>query len=101
PRSISMRCFPLSRKIICGGIALLLFCCSQKDKSLFMQVEQVTKDPYGHMLNSGQVFSPDDQWIVYDTRNDQTHISRTCCIEKVNINTGEVVKLYSAPNQTE
>ncbi len=65
-----------------------------------MQVEQVTNDAYGHMLNSGQVFSPDDQWIVYDTRNDQTHISRTCCIEKVNVNTGKVVKLYSAPHQT-
>jgi WD40 repeat protein len=52
------------------------------------------------MLNSLQVFSPDDQWVVYDTRNDQTHIGRTCCVEKVNINTGEIVRLYSAPGQT-
>ncbi len=65
-----------------------------------MQEVQVTKGTYGHMLNSAQVFSPDDNWVVYDTRNDQTHISRTCCIEKVNIHTGEVVKLYSAPNQS-
>ncbi len=64
-----------------------------------MQEVQLTNGAYGHMLNSGQVFSADDNWIVYDTRNDQTHISRTCCIEKVNIHTGEVVKLYSAPNQ--
>lgn len=65
-----------------------------------MQEQQLTKGPYGHMVNSNQVFSPDDAWIVYDTRNDQTHISRTCCIEKVNVHTGEVVKLYKAPNQT-
>lgn len=66
-----------------------------------MQEVQLTKGAYGHMLNSLQVFSPDDQWIVYDTRNDQTHISRTCCIEKVHVNTGEIVRLYSAPNQTD
>ncbi len=65
-----------------------------------MQEVQVTNGAYGHMLNSGQVFSADGNWVVYDTRNDQTHISRTCCIEKVNIHTGEVVKLYSAPNQS-
>lgn len=52
------------------------------------------------MLNSIQVFSVDDQWVVYDTRNDQTHIGQTCCIEKVNVNTGEIVRLYAAPNQT-
>ncbi len=65
-----------------------------------MEEAQLTKSPYGHMLNSIQVFSPDDEWIAYDTRNDQTHIGQTCCIEKVNVNTGEVVKLYSAPGQT-
>lgn len=61
---------------------------------------QVTHGPYGHMINPIQVFSPNDEWIVYDTRNDQTHISRTCCIEKVNVRSGEIVKLYAAPDQT-
>lgn len=65
-----------------------------------MQEEQLTTDNYGHMLNSIQVFSPDDEWVVYDTRNDQTHISRTCCLEMVNIHTGESVKLYKAPGQS-
>ena len=65
-----------------------------------MQEVQLTSGSYGHMLNATQVFSPDDQWLVYDTRNDQTHISRTCCIEKVHIQTGEVVKLYASPGQT-
>ncbi len=65
-----------------------------------MKEIQLTHEPYGHMLNSTQAFSPDDQWIVYDTRNDQTHIGRTCCIEKVNRRTGEVVRLYSVPGQS-
>ncbi|MGC1241220.1 MAG: DUF3748 domain-containing protein [Chryseosolibacter sp.] len=65
-----------------------------------MQEVQLTSGRYGHMLNSAQVFSPDDQWVVYDTRNDQTHIGRTCCIEKVNIRTGEIVRLYTTAGQT-
>ena len=58
-----------------------------------MREVQLTNGPYGHMLNSIQIFSADDQWIVYDTRNDQTHIGQTCCIEKVHVNTGEIVRL--------
>lgn len=65
-----------------------------------MHEQQLTTGHYGHTLNHTQVFSPDDQWIVYDTRNDDTHISRTCCIEEVNVETGEVVRLYSTANQT-
>ncbi|MEO6107379.1 MAG: DUF3748 domain-containing protein [Cyclobacteriaceae bacterium] len=61
---------------------------------------QLTFGAYGHMLNSDQVFSPDGEWVVYDTRNDITHIGRTCCLEKVNIKTGEIVKLYASPDQT-
>lgn len=84
-----------------AGACLLLICCSPEKKAeVTMEEVQLTRHSYGHMLNSLQVFSPDDQWIVYDTRNDQTHIGRTCCLEKVNVNTGEVVKLYSAPGQT-
>lgn len=62
---------------------------------------QVTHDAYGHTLNGHQVFSPDDKWVVYDTRNDPTHIGRTCCIEKVEIATGRIERLYTAPSQTE
>jgi len=65
-----------------------------------MHEVQLTHGLYGHMLNPTQVFSPDDKWIVYDTRNDQTHIGRTCYIEKVNAESGEVVRLYSTSHQT-
>lgn len=65
-----------------------------------MHEEQLTHGKYGHMINSIQIFSPDDEWIVYDTRNDQTHIGKTCCIEKVNVRTKEIVRLYSTPDQS-
>lgn len=62
---------------------------------------QLTHDPYGHFLNSTQVFSPDNQWIVYDTRNDDGGIGVTGSIEMVNTKTGEIKPLYHTQNQTE
>lgn len=66
-----------------------------------MRLKQLTTGAYGHTLNAAQVFSPDGAWIYYDTRNDDTHIGRTGYVEKVHIQTGEVVRLYAAPGQTE
>ncbi len=67
----------------------------------FMHIEtQLTHRPQGHTLHNTQVFSPDDQWIVYDTRNDGTHIARTGFIEKIHVRSGEVVRLYQTTGQT-
>jgi len=66
-----------------------------------MIVKQLTSGAYGHTLNATQVFSPDGLWIYYDTRNDDTHIGRTGSVEKVNIHTGEVIRVYTVPHQTE
>ena len=52
-----------------------------------MEEIQLTSDQKGHFLRPTQCFSPDDSWIVYDTRNDGTHIGLTCCIEVVNTQT--------------
>ncbi|MCD9018955.1 DUF3748 domain-containing protein [Parachryseolinea silvisoli] len=65
-----------------------------------MPEQQLTSGKYGHTLNATQVFSPDDQRVVYDTRNDDTHIGRTEGIEMVNVTTGEVVRLYTTAQQT-
>ncbi len=65
-----------------------------------MKETQITSGTYGHTLNATQIFSFDDQWIVYDTRNDDTHIGRTGAIERVHVETGEVQKLYATENQT-
>ncbi len=61
---------------------------------------QLTNDSYGHFLNSTQVFSPDDEWIVYDTRNVDDGIGITGSIEMVNAKTGEIKPLYRTQNQT-
>lgn len=95
---------PLNKKTIhsFGMVAVILLTgsCTVKDETTTMEATQLTTGKYGHTLNSAQVFFPDDRWIVYDTRNEDTHISRTGSIEKVNIETGEIVTLYSTSRQT-
>jgi Tol biopolymer transport system component len=59
-----------------------------------MKEKQITFGTYGHTLNASQVYSPDGKWVIYDTRNDDTHISRTTRIEKVNLENGTIVTLY-------
>ncbi len=88
--------------------SLFFSCRIDSDKSkvdieqfVNMQEVQLTSGEKGHFLNNTQFFSPDDEWIVYDTRNDGTEIGKTCCIEAVNINTGEIKPLYTTEGQTE
>lgn len=62
---------------------------------------QLTNGEKGHFLNPVQCFSPDGQWIVYDTRNDGTQIGSTSSIEMVHVKTGEIKELYHTENQTQ
>lgn len=62
---------------------------------------QLTNDASGHCINSTQCFSPDDQWIVYDGRNDDSLIGSTGRIAMVNTSTGEIKVLYETVNQTQ
>lgn len=55
---------------------------------------QLTYDEQGHTLHNTQVFSPDDQWIVYDSRNKDTEIGRTKTIDMVHVDTKEIKQLY-------
>ncbi len=90
-------------------ITLLISACqpTQNQKAMpeperfsAMEEKQLTFDKSGHFLHTTQQFSPDDQWIVYDTRNEDSQIGRTCCIEMVNTVTGKIRRLYQTDNQT-
>ena len=61
---------------------------------------QLTHDSVGHSIHNTECFSPDDQWIVYDTRNDDTMIASTGNISMVNTQTGEIRELYHTKHQT-
>lgn len=81
---------------------LILTSSQSAETKLPMPTEtQLTHGAQGHTLNNTQVFSPDDQWIVYDTRNNDTHLGQTCCIRMLNVQTGEDRILYQTSNQTE
>jgi len=62
---------------------------------------QLTNDPSGHFINSTQAFSPDGQWIVYDSRNKDSGINEAGEIAMVNTTTGEIRSLYKTQGQTE
>ncbi|QTV05498.1 DUF3748 domain-containing protein [Faecalibacter bovis] len=62
---------------------------------------QLTFGNYGHTLHHCQVFSPDNHWIVYDTRNEDSQIGTTTRIERVKINTKQIEVLYEVQNPNE
>lgn len=61
---------------------------------------QLSKSEIGHTLNTGQVFSHDNEWIVFDHRNNDGDIKITDGIGIINVNTGEERLIYKVDNQT-
>jgi hypothetical protein len=60
---------------------------------------QLTHAPHGHILTNTGVWSPDGDWIVYDTRSDPAgDLFDGRRIERVNVRTGEVELLYESRN---
>lgn len=61
--------------------------------------KQITHDlSYNHDLDNNDNFSPDGEWLVYDTRTDDGGIPESPRIEKVNVNTGEIKILFKVEN---
>ncbi len=65
-----------------------------------LRFRQITFGNYGHTLNRRQSISPDGKWIVYDTRNEDSHIARTHAIEMVSVDSGEISRLYETVKPT-
>lgn len=61
--------------------------------------KQLTFAPHGHILTNTAVWSPDSKWIVYDLRSDaEGALFDGTRIERVNVETGEVERLYESEN---
>ena len=79
-------------KLITLAILFALSACKTEE---FAEQVQITHDlAYNHDLDNNDNFSPDDQWLVYDTRTEAGGIGGCSRIEKVNIATGEKIVLY-------
>ena len=60
---------------------------------------QLTRGPGGRILSNIAAWSPDSQWIVYDTRPDsEGAVFGGHTIEMVNVATGELKELYRSRN---
>ena len=78
---------------------LLLTSCKQMK---YPDEIQITHDlSYNHDLDNNDNFSPDDQWLVYDIRTKEGGIGACARIEKVNVQTGEIVILYELKQNQE
>ena len=65
------------------------------DSTQYSEEIQITRDlSYNHDLDNNDNFSPDDQWLAYDTRTEKGGIGACARIEKVNIANREKVVLY-------
>ena len=83
------------------GLAITLISCDSTTNMKTYQDIQLTDDDSGHHINSTQAFSPDNQWVAYDSRNEKTGINEAGEVAMVNVNTGEIKTLYRTENQTE
>lgn len=64
-----------------------------------LKERQITRGPGGRLLTNTGVWSPNSQWIVYDTRSDAAgERFDGSTIEIINVETGEVRELYRSAN---
>lgn len=84
---------------LCLSVALLsghFKCMAQTN---FKEV-QLTHDNGGHTLHNTQCFSKDDQWLVFDTRNQDDQIISTSSIRMVHVHNGTIKTLYQTQQPT-
>ena len=61
--------------------------------------KQITNGANNRILTNCNVWSPDSRWIVYDVRSDATGtVFDGAAIEIVNVETGEIRRIYKAKN---
>ena len=65
----------------------------------YLPEKQITNDlSYNHDLDNNDNFSPDNQWLVYDTRTEDGGIAASGKIERVHVKTGVKKVLYQIPD---
>lgn len=77
---------------------IIVGCWMKDNKQKYVEL-QLTSGKYGHFLNPVQSFSLDENWIAYDTRNEDPHIGQTGRIERVDLQNGVIDTIYMTRNQ--
>ncbi len=60
-----------------------------------VKIVQLTNGSYNHDLDNNDNFSPDGQWLVYDTRTGTGGIGGSPSVERVNVETGRIEELFA------
>ncbi|MBX3239074.1 MAG: DUF3748 domain-containing protein [Chitinophagaceae bacterium] len=91
-----------TRNIISGSLLLAAVNCGCNYNNDLMQYQemQLTADHEGHTIHNTQVFSPDNEWIAFDSRNNENAIGSTGAVGMVNVKTKEIKYLYRTTDQT-
>ncbi len=89
------------------GIAIGVCACTsrysnQKPEPLIMKETQLSFSPKNHALDNNDNFSPDDQFLCYDTRGTVYNFDLANCksIEKIEIATGNETVLWAPESVT-
>ncbi len=80
------------------GAVFFLSCTTTKEYNEIQLTHDLSKN---FDLDGRYNFSPNDKWLVYDTRIEGGGIGGCRTIEKVNVETGKIVTLYETQNATE
>ncbi|WP_149525342.1 DUF3748 domain-containing protein [Sphingobacterium hotanense] len=64
------------------------------------EVTQLTHEQHGHSMHHNGAISSDGNWIVFDYRNDDTHIGRTGTIAVLDRRTGSQFAIYQTLGQS-
>src|SRR5690606_20799436 len=95
------RIFRYGLNLLCLALPLfyLQSCMNNQEKNT-SEITLLTKSDRGHIIHHSHVFSKDDEWIVFDWRNDDTKIGETSTIGVVHVGTGEEKIIYQTQHQT-
>jgi Periplasmic component of the Tol biopolymer transport system len=84
------------KKGILAGMFLLAACTGTKEP--LKEVQLTFDDTKNHDLDNNDNFSPDDKWLVFDTRTGIGGIGGSPSVERVNIETGKTEVLFAIPD---
>ncbi len=80
------------KKSVLAGVVLLTACTAKQQ--VLKEIQLTFDNTKNHSLDNNDNFSPDDKWLVYDTRTGIGGIGGSPSVERVNIETGKTEILF-------
>lgn len=101
--------FRLWRLLFIFTLVLLFVSCHSKNQNVdlnqvftnpkVINEVQMTEGQQGHFLNQRQAFSPNDQFLVFDNRNEDSKIGENSTIQLLELSNKKIQTVYQLLNQ--